>query len=99
MVSDWWAANGSLEALIETVGWLIRNNIKDIDARNQSLTARLSASETDNAVLREALDLALAQIEKQFGKGYIMKLGQKTKLDIGAIPTGALSLDMALGIV
>ena len=46
----------------------------------------------------KALDLALVQIKKRFGDGCIMKLGQKTKFDIGAIPTGALSLDMALGI-
>ncbi|MBN1586163.1 MAG: recombinase RecA [Candidatus Omnitrophica bacterium] len=45
-----------------------------------------------------ALDLALAQIEKQFGKGAIMKLGQNANFDIPAISTGALSLDMALGI-
>ncbi|MFH1459272.1 MAG: recombinase RecA [Candidatus Omnitrophota bacterium] len=46
----------------------------------------------------KALDLALSQIEKQFGKGSIMKLGQDTKLNIEAIPTGALSLDIALGV-
>ncbi|MBU1905479.1 MAG: recombinase RecA [Candidatus Omnitrophica bacterium] len=38
------------------------------------------------------------QIEKQFGKGSIMKLGQHTKADVDAIPTGALTLDIALGI-
>jgi len=47
---------------------------------------------------RKALDVALAQIEKQFGKGSIMKLGESTHLNIEAIPTGALSLDIALGI-
>jgi len=47
---------------------------------------------------RKALDLALTQIEKQFGKGSIMKMDGKTALDIPAIPTGSLSLDMALGI-
>jgi recombination protein RecA len=46
----------------------------------------------------KALELALAQIEKQFGRGSIMRLGQDTKLDIPALPTGALSLDIALGI-
>lgn len=46
----------------------------------------------------KALDLALSQIEKQFGKGSIMKLGQDVKIDIPVISTGALSLDMALGI-
>jgi recombination protein RecA len=46
----------------------------------------------------KALDLALANIEKQFGKGTLMKLGDEAAVNIGAIPTGALSLDLALGI-
>ena len=46
----------------------------------------------------KALELALSQIEKQFGKGAIMKLGQDVKVDVQAIPTGALTLDMAIGI-
>lgn len=46
----------------------------------------------------KALDLALTQIEKQFGKGAIMKLGKDFKLNIPAISTGALSLDIALGV-
>jgi recombination protein RecA len=46
----------------------------------------------------KALDLALANIEKQFGKGSLMKLGDAAAVNIGAIPTGALSLDLALGI-
>ncbi|MFH1191077.1 MAG: recombinase RecA [Candidatus Omnitrophota bacterium] len=47
---------------------------------------------------QKALELALAQIEKQFGKGSIMKLGAHTKVDVETIPTGALTLDLALGI-
>jgi len=47
---------------------------------------------------QKALELALEQIEKQFGKGSIMKLGKEVKMDVPAIPTGALSLDLALGI-
>jgi recombination protein RecA len=46
----------------------------------------------------KALDLALQQIEKQFGKGSIMKLGDKTVVPVEVIPTGAISLDIALGI-
>jgi len=46
----------------------------------------------------KALEVTLSQIEKQFGKGAIMRLGQNTKLDIPAIPTGSLALDVALGI-
>lgn len=46
----------------------------------------------------KALELALAQIEKQFGKGSIMKLGAHVKANVETIPTGALTLDVALGI-
>lgn len=47
---------------------------------------------------QKALELALSQIEKQFGKGSIMKLGQEVKADVETIPTGALTLDWALGV-
>ena len=42
--------------------------------------------------------MALAQVEKQYGKGAIMRMGEKTTMNIEAIPTGALSLDLALGV-
>ena len=45
----------------------------------------------------KALDMALAQIDKQYGKGTVMKLGDKTISDIESISTGSISLDMALG--
>ena len=46
----------------------------------------------------KALEMALGQIEKQFGKGSIMKLGERGNVGVEAIPTGALALDLALGI-
>jgi recombination protein RecA len=46
----------------------------------------------------KALEAALAQIDKQFGKGSVMRMGEKTSLGVAAIPTGALALDLALGI-
>src|SRR5579862_8984998 len=46
----------------------------------------------------KALGVALSQIEKQFGKGSIMRMGETVHMAIEAIPTGALSLDLALGI-
>ncbi len=46
----------------------------------------------------KALEVALTQIEKEFGKGSIMRLGQATRLNVPAIPTGAITLDIALGI-
>ena len=47
---------------------------------------------------KDALAKALEQIEKQFGAGAVMKLGDNTHMNVGVIPTGSLSLDLALGI-
>ena len=52
----------------------------------------------ENLEKKKALEIALGQIEKQFGKGSVMKLGEYQDMNIEAIPTGALSLDIALGI-
>src|SRR5579862_267435 len=46
----------------------------------------------------KALDMALSQIEKQFGKGSVMRMGENLEMGIESIPTGAMALDMALGI-
>lgn len=46
----------------------------------------------------KALDMALSQIEKQFGEGAVMKMGEKATMQIESVPTGALALDMALGV-
>ena len=47
---------------------------------------------------KKALEMALGQIEKQFGKGAVMKLGENINMNIEAIPTGAIGLDIALGV-
>ncbi len=47
---------------------------------------------------QKALETAISQIEKQFGKGAVMKLGQSSALNVEAIPTGSIALDFALGI-
>ncbi|MBL8642608.1 MAG: recombinase RecA [Rhodospirillaceae bacterium] len=61
--------------------------------------AALRLVDRDNMDKTKALDAALTQIERAFGKGSIMKLGQKdSAVDIAAISTGSLSLDLALGI-
>ena len=52
----------------------------------------------ENAEKKKALEAAMSQIEKQFGKGSVMKLGDFKAMEVEAIPTGALSLDIALGI-
>ena len=51
-----------------------------------------------NEEKKKALDLALSHIEKQYGSGAVMRLGEKPDANVEAIPTGALSLDIALGI-
>ena len=52
---------------------------------------------TEDAGKKQALDLAIAQITKQFGDGSIMKLGESQKIDVELLPSGSLSLDLALG--
>ena len=47
---------------------------------------------------KKALDLALSQIEKQFGKGAIMRMGEGTNMNVESIPSGIISLDKALGV-
>lgn len=47
---------------------------------------------------KKALEVALAQLEKQYGKGAVMRLGENTALNVGHIPTGSIGLDVALGI-
>jgi len=53
------------------------------------------AASTDR---EKAIDAALAQIERQFGKGSLMRMGDKTRAPIDVIPTGAIALDVALGV-
>lgn len=53
---------------------------------------------TTSEAKQKALDTAIAQIEKQFGAGAIMKLGQTASMKVDYIPTGSLSLDLSLGI-
>ena len=52
----------------------------------------------ENLERKKALEVAMGQIEKQFGKGSLMKLGEFKAMEVEAIPTGALGLDIALGI-
>lgn len=54
--------------------------------------------QTDDKKRKEALETALKKIEKNFGKGAVMKLGEKTEMNIEVIPTGSILLDNALGV-
>ena len=49
--------------------------------------------DTDRSERQKALDMAMAQIEKQYGKGSIMRLGENTKMNVDAVPTGSIALD------
>ncbi len=63
--------------------------------------ASVERNGTANVAMTErekAIDLALAQIERRFGKGAIMKLGESAKVQVEAIPTGSIALDLALGV-
>ena len=58
----------------------------------------MSLTEKEQKEKLKAIDGALTQIERQFGKGSIMRLGQREGLDIPAIPTGSIAIDLATGI-
>ncbi len=64
-------------------------------AKKTKKTTSTSKKKSDR---EKALEIATSQIEKQFGKGSIMKLGEGSKQDVDVISTGALSLDIALGV-
>ena len=55
-------------------------------------------ADTTNTEKAKALDLALSQIDRQFGKGSVMRLGERAETAIDVIPTGSLALDVALGV-
>jgi recombination protein RecA len=63
-----------------------------------ALLSLIDSKKTGNMDRQKALDAALAQIDRAFGKGSAMKLGSREKLEIEAISTGSLGLDIALGI-
>lgn len=61
------------------------------------MTKKSKSADTTASGKSQALDLAIAQITKQFGDGSIMKLGDAKKIDVELLPSGSLSLDLALG--
>jgi len=69
---------------------MTKNNLKIVKSvKNQEIEAKEKS---------KALDAAISQIDENFGKGSVMKLGQKAAINVEAISTGSLSLDLALGI-
>ena len=69
---------------------MTKNNLKVVKSNKNQ--------EVENKEKNKALEAAISQIDENFGKGSVMKLGQKTALDIESISTGSLGLDLALGI-
>ncbi len=67
-------------------------------AAKKTTAKAAAAAEKEMNEKQHALDMALAGIEKQFGKGSIIRMGEQAKQDIQVIPTGCLDLDMALGV-
>ncbi len=70
----------------------------ELQEQHRSGTGRKGKGTAMSTDREKALDMALAQIDKQYGKGSIMRMGEKTSMGIEAVPTGALALDIALGI-
>lgn len=64
-------------------------------AKTSKQEAALAAAQNEKT---QALDRALAALDKQFGRGTVMKLGEQTKMQVDVIPTGCIELDMALGV-
>ncbi|HLD69420.1 MAG TPA: recombinase RecA [Candidatus Omnitrophota bacterium] len=68
------------------------------EAKKKTIEASEQKKTVDQENKKKALELALAQIEKQFGKGSIMKLDSNVAVNVESIPTGSIALDAALGI-
>lgn len=67
-------------------------------SKSKSKKKSKASSKKGDKSKKKAIDVAVEQIEKQFGKGSIMQLGEKRQVKVEVIPTGALSLDVALGV-
>ncbi|MEZ4729041.1 MAG: recombinase RecA [Caldilineaceae bacterium] len=67
-------------------------------AKAKTSTVSAVEQQTDESGKAKALETTLANLNKKYGEGVVMKLGEATKLTVEAIPTGSLSLDIALGI-
>ncbi|MEF2920268.1 MAG: recombinase RecA [Acutalibacteraceae bacterium] len=65
------------------------------DSKSKDVKIKANQSSEEKA---KALETAISQIEKQFGKGAVMRLGQSQAMNVGFVPTGSLTLDLALGI-
>ena len=69
---------------------MTKNNLKIVKSNK--------SQEVETKEKTKALEAAISQIDENFGKGSVMKLGQKAAINVEAISTGSLSLDLALGL-
>lgn len=69
-----------------------------IEKKKTEVKVKAVSTPTTPEEKKKALDSAIGQIEKQFGKGAVMRLGQATTMNVETIPTGSLTLDLALGV-
>ena len=70
----------------------------DFDMATAKKKMDMIPRDSDKEAKQKALKTAIAQLEKDFGQGTIMKLGENTHMEVQAVSTGSISLDMALGI-
>ena len=75
------------------------NQLKNSEQKkpDNNIEQKSSSKNKESQARLRAVDLAVEQIERQFGQGSIMKLGEGMKIEVATIPTGSLSLDLALG--
>src|SRR3989338_5602070 len=71
---------------------------KESKEEKTNLKEEKPSSKELGAEKQKAIDAAVLQIEKHFGKGSIMLLGKNPRVDVPAIPTGAIALDVAIGV-
>ena len=84
--------------LVEEVGKeAAQEKIMPVEVAKKKAVPVERFSKQEQSDRAKAVDLAVSQIEKQFGRGAIMKLGDSHKIDVKTTPTGSLSLDLALG--
>ena len=94
---QWIAATGRLSVVVLRVTAQTQNSCPPW-AHQKRPDGRGKGSRWPRQTARKALDSALAQIDKQYGKGSVMRLGDEVRVPLEVIPTGSIALDLALGI-
>src|SRR4030066_2523858 len=79
---------------------MAKRKLRKTKGESQNAIPTIQAGSQDSSAKLSAIKIAMEQIEKQYGKGSIMRLGQKTdeRFKVSTIPTGSIALDLALGV-